>query len=128
FAANARSAEDSATPSGQAMAALALLRLEQLTGNRALRSRAGRLINAYAAGMKRSPAAYPTLLLAAQFYFGETPAPMAADPVRVTVTGAPAPVLPGQAVTVELRLTIAAGWHVGAAQAKTGDAIPVGVA
>src|SRR5439155_25816039 len=86
FAGNARSAEDGATPSGQAMAALALLRLEQLTGNRALRSRARRVIDAYAAGMKRSPAAFPTLLLAAELYFAETPRPVVADPVRLTVT------------------------------------------
>src|SRR5205823_1263502 len=89
--------------------------------------RARRVIDAYAAGMKRSPAAYPTLLLAAELYFAETPRPVVADPVRLTVTTAPAPALPGQRVTVGLRLTIATGWHVSAAQAKVADAIPARV-
>jgi hypothetical protein len=122
-------AEDNATPSGQSMAALALVQLARRTGDADARARAQRLLNTYTATMKRYPAAMPNMLLAAQEYFtpggdvrrqasGVSPAEGArsAAKVRVTLASAPSSVRAGQVFEVAVRLAIAAGWHVNAAK------------
>jgi uncharacterized protein YyaL (SSP411 family) len=121
-----RSAEDNATPSGQSMAALALVRLAHLTGNRELGRRARRVLDAYALPMKRTPAAFPTMLLATHLYLTEPAAAPAGqpDPVRLRVAAAPSPVLPGREATVALQVEVAPGWHINAAQPATADLIP----
>src|SRR5205823_1541737 len=91
-----------------------------------LRARAHRLLNAYAVGMKRAPAVYATMLLAADLYFSEPPR-QAADPVRAELASPPAPVRPRQTTMINVRLSIAPGWHVNAAQATSRDVIPARV-
>jgi uncharacterized protein YyaL (SSP411 family) len=112
------SAEDGATPSGQSMAALALLRLARLTGDAGMRSKAQRLLTVQATPMKRYPAAMPTMLLAARQYFtageGESPSPTGGRRVATALLGVPPRVDPGDLIPLRLRLTIAPGWHVNA--------------
>ncbi|MBI3910980.1 MAG: thioredoxin domain-containing protein, partial [Armatimonadetes bacterium] len=117
-----QSAEDGATPSGQSMAALALVRLSRLTGDPDLRAKARRLLDAHASSMKRYPAAMPMMLLAAHDYFAPddvlSTAAEKGEPVQVSLTGAPAAVRPGQTFVVTVRLAIQPGWHV---NARTAD-------
>jgi uncharacterized protein len=112
------SAEDGATPSGQSMAALALVRLARLTGDAGLRSKAQRLLSVQATPMKRYPAAMPTMLLATRLYFtadeGESPSPAGGRRVATELLGVPARVRPGEVIPLRLRLIIEPGWHVNA--------------
>ncbi|MFO0984310.1 MAG: thioredoxin domain-containing protein, partial [Planctomycetota bacterium] len=61
---------DGATPSGNSVATLALLRLHQLTGDVAMRTRAERTLKLYASALATSPRAFPQMLLAADFQLG----------------------------------------------------------
>ncbi len=109
------SAEDDATPSGQSMAALALVRLAQATGDVDLRAKARRILETYAAPMKAYPAALPNMLLAAHRYF--TPVEKAAqkaERVRVTLEDAPLSARPGEAFEATVRFVIPPGWHINA--------------
>ncbi len=112
-----KSAEDNATPSGSSMAALALLRLARITGDRELRVKAQRVLDTYASQMERYPAAMPNMLLAAEAYFtADTDSPAGpAGPVAIAVTSVPASVRPGQTFEVAVRLKIRSGWHIQAA-------------
>jgi hypothetical protein len=119
-----KSAEDGATPSGQSMAVLALVRLSRITGDREFRAKAQRVLNTYAAMMKRFPAAMPNMLLAAHAYFTpESAAPAVATKSRkqqrvtATLVGVPkGPIRPGQTFDVTVRLAIQPGWHINAAK------------
>jgi uncharacterized protein YyaL (SSP411 family) len=66
-----KSPEDGAIPSGNSMAALALVRLARITEDADLLRRAGRLLATHAAMMARAPAAFPQMLVAADFYLSE---------------------------------------------------------
>ncbi|HXW15895.1 MAG TPA: thioredoxin domain-containing protein, partial [Terriglobia bacterium] len=57
--------EDSDLPSGNAVAALDLMRLGSMTGSPALEQRAVQLVQAISGAVESSPAEYPALLLAA---------------------------------------------------------------
>src|SRR5207237_651703 len=83
------------------MAALALVRLARLTGNRDLSHRARRVLEAYALPMKRSPAAFPTMLLAAHLLLTEPAAAPAGlpDPVQLRLAAPSTPVFPGREAT-----------------------------
>jgi hypothetical protein len=120
-------AEDGATPSGQSMAALALVRLSRLTGNTELGAKARRLLTTHVTPMKRHPAAMPTMLLAAHQYFtpeGSAAAASAARRVVAELIGVPTRVRPGGLLPLRLRLTIAPGWHLNAGAARAGSARP----
>ncbi|NOZ21884.1 MAG: thioredoxin domain-containing protein [Planctomycetes bacterium] len=65
-----KSAHDGATPSGNAVAALALLRLAALTDDAALNETAVRTLRAFKVQMERSPAGYASLLAALDFHLG----------------------------------------------------------
>jgi hypothetical protein len=121
--ARATSAEDGATPSGQSMAAWALVYLGRATGDPALRERGARVLNTYAQEMKRYPDAVPNMLLAAFAHFDPTagaPSQVAADkPVTVTLEAAPKSARPGDELTLSVRLAIRSGWHVGASGADS---------
>jgi uncharacterized protein YyaL (SSP411 family) len=121
-----KSNEDGAIPSGNSMAALALVRLGQLAERSDYLEMAGRLLSSYAPAMRRAPAAFANMLLAADLYLevasggdverrsGQASGDrhLAPPEVRVTAraitTGAAAT---GQ-VRVEVRLEIPEGWHL----------------
>jgi uncharacterized protein YyaL (SSP411 family) len=122
-----KSNEDGAIPSGNSMAALALVRLARLTGRTEYRDRAGRLLSSYAEMMRRAPAAFPNMLLAADLYLEgatlEAPAERATRPARPasntehrtpsTDLGITASAAVGEnSVRLEVRLEIPAGWHI----------------
>jgi uncharacterized protein YyaL (SSP411 family) len=62
--------EDSDLPSGNAVAALDLMRLASMTGSPALEQRAVQLEQAISGAVELSPAEYPAMLLAADFELG----------------------------------------------------------
>jgi uncharacterized protein YyaL (SSP411 family) len=123
--------EDNATPSGQSMAALALVRLGKLTGARELRERGTALLTHYAGSMKRTPAAAAGMLLAAQAHFAPAAVPVGAggtppgallpaqkEKVTAALEGAPPTVKAGDTFVLRVKLTIAAGWHVNSDRPK----------
>src|SRR5262249_45519697 len=63
-----KSNEDGAIPSGNSMAALALVRLGRLIGRSDYLEKAGRLLASYSAVMQRAPAAFANMLMAADLY------------------------------------------------------------
>jgi uncharacterized protein len=114
-----KSNEDGAIPSGNSMAALALVRLARLTGRPDYQERAGRILSSYAEVMRRAPAAFANMLLAADEYNEGVgrPGTRAAGGSGVGATG-PTPSIDAHAtvfdrsVRIEVRLTIPEGWHL----------------
>ncbi len=77
-----KEAYDGATPSGNSVAAEALLRLGRLSGDGAIEALGRKTVEAFAVDVRRVPSAYPAMLCAADFLLG---------PVReVIVSGDPA--------------------------------------
>jgi uncharacterized protein YyaL (SSP411 family) len=128
-----KSNEDGAVPSGNSMAALALVRLAALTGNAGCREKAGRLLASYAEVMRRAPAAFANMLLAADLYqegvgrwvlgvgSGKDEPALAGlntqhltpnTSVRIEAHAAHA----DGRVRLEVRLEIPAGWHINSHQ------------
>jgi uncharacterized protein YyaL (SSP411 family) len=70
--ARTKDAHDNAIPSGNAMAATALLRLAELTGRADLRDRAARTLQLYQGLMASHPMAAGQMLLALDFHLGPT--------------------------------------------------------
>ncbi len=68
--ARAKPSYDGATPSGNSMAALWLLRLGHLTADRALEDLGRRTLEAFAANIERAPFGFPQLLIAWDFALG----------------------------------------------------------
>jgi uncharacterized protein YyaL (SSP411 family) len=119
-----KSPEDNAIPSGNSMAALALVRLATIGDDDAMRERAGRLLESHAAAMRRMSQAFPQMLVAADLYlekFGGTMGGRAAGGRRAAepvvqarlLVGAEAPA-PGETFPAAVWLWIAPGWHVNA--------------
>jgi uncharacterized protein YyaL (SSP411 family) len=113
----AKKAEDGAIPSGNSMAAIALLRLGRLTGEPEPIERAERILNYYARWMEQAPAAFPNMLVAADLFLSvgaPSAAAIAAGGGHVTLEAeAPsAPVHPGASAVVRIRLRVEEGWHI----------------
>ena len=68
--ARSKDPQDSSTPSGNAMAVLALLRLAKLTGQSDLEEKAVRTLQLFRRQMARMPMAFGQMLIAADFYLG----------------------------------------------------------
>ena len=68
----AKDVRDSATPSGNSLAALVLLRLGRLTGEERLEALGRRTLDASAAAATQEPFGYPQLLIAWDFALGPT--------------------------------------------------------
>jgi hypothetical protein len=135
-----KSNEDGAIPSGNSMAALALVRLGQLAERPGYTEKARRVIASYAEVMRRAPAAFANMLLAADLLLEgigsdaergrrgdaeslESPRPRVpasprpdAPQVRVETDVTTAEVRAGGRVRVEVRLTIPEGWHLNSHQ------------
>lgn len=62
-----KDAYDGATPSGNSVAALNLLRLSEFTGDRKLREKAEAIFNAFGNLLERAPALYPQMMEAIDF-------------------------------------------------------------
>jgi len=63
---------DGAVPSGNSVAALALLKLGRLTGNQTFTKRGTRTLEAFSAQLEKSPAYSTAMLTALDFYLGPT--------------------------------------------------------
>jgi uncharacterized protein YyaL (SSP411 family) len=74
-----KSAQDGATPSGNALMAVVLLRLAALLDRPEWREAAGRTVQAHAASLAQIPGAHHRMLLAVDWLTG--------DPVEVAITG-----------------------------------------
>lgn len=61
---------DGATPSGNSIATLVLLRLGRLTADQALEARGRQALDAFAASVERAPFGYPQMLIAWDFSLG----------------------------------------------------------
>ncbi len=120
---------DQAIPSGNAMAALALVRLADLTGEERYSEAAGRTLRAFSAAMRNAPTSTGMMLLATAHYLnlaGDAAevAPVAVEaepdartqrgPVTVAAWASRRTAEPGGEVAVALRITIADGWHINA--------------
>jgi uncharacterized protein YyaL (SSP411 family) len=70
--ARSKDPHDNATPSGNAMAVTALLRVGKLTGNTELLAKAEQTLRLFRNLMSRSPAAAGQMLIALDFYLGPT--------------------------------------------------------
>jgi hypothetical protein len=124
-----KSNEDGAIPSGNSMAALALIRLAALADRPDYREKAGRLFASYAEMLRRAPAAFANMLLAADLYqegvgcsvldvgsdsdrsadAGPNPQhPTPNPPLRIEAGGA----LVDGRMHIEVRLVIPEGWHI----------------
>lgn len=107
--------QDGATPSGNSVAAQALIRAAQITGDESYRQRAGRLLSLAAPQMTEMPAGFPNMLVAADEYLRLWPEGVripGADAVEVEVFVSTTSVRPGERFWIGVRLTVAEGYHV----------------
>ena len=119
-----KGARDSALPSGNAVAAHALLDLAELTDQVRYRNRAAQILHAFGGGMRAQPSASVHLAAAAERYLRSealrVPLPAAAEGVlgdslvamRVEMPQ-PLPVA-GETFAVAVHLSIRPGWHLNA--------------
>lgn len=107
-------------PSGNGVAAMALLRLGKLTGDEKYAQSAKRTLNALADLMARSPGASDTLILATATLLDET-APMVTSnadvrneeaPVTIELYASRLSLQPGEKLEVAVKLTMDEGWHL----------------
>jgi len=122
-----RSLQDGATPSGNSLAALALIRAARLTGGSRFRERAARLLAGLAGQMAELPAAFPNALVASGEYLAEWPEgirPPGAERVGIEGFLSHAAVPPGGRFRLAVRLTLAPGTHVNAAEPLQDMLIP----
>lgn len=115
-----KEAHDNATPSGNGIAALALTRLAEFSGDPAWRREARRTVDAFQPLIRQTPSALPTLLLAHELLG----APSTARAEIVTVRTAPLTARRGDTVRATVRIHIASGWHINASRTASPDLIP----
>jgi uncharacterized protein YyaL (SSP411 family) len=109
-----KSAQDSAIPSGNGMAALAQAELSQRTGESGYRERAERTIIASMPQVEQMPSAFATMLCALDALLHASPPAQPGQDGKVAVEARPpsAPVRPGETFRVGVRLSIPAGLHL----------------
>ena len=108
---------DNATPGGNSVMAHALLEMSQATGDPAYRQRAQRIIAAFAGLLQGSPRAAVHMVHALGRSVWPKPAVVATSAEQVRLSASAGPVKLGRdgapaEVVLEVRLTIAPGWHV----------------
>ncbi|MCW8131647.1 MAG: DUF255 domain-containing protein [Planctomycetota bacterium] len=123
---------DNATPSGNGIAAQALVRLAKATGERAYAERAGRLFAAFHTLLDLAPVQVESMLLALEWHLDATgakdaPAPKPKDQAKVQRGPVIAELLvgldklpAGGRLPVAVRLTIDEGYHIQANADKKG--------
>jgi uncharacterized protein len=127
--ARAKGAQDSAIPSGNGMAALALAWLAHLTDEADYRDRAARTLAAHRDSMEQYPAAFATMLHALDvLQHGPDGARAGEASVQVAVQGPGQPVRGGQSFRVAVTLQVPEGWHVNSHRPGQDYLIPTSVA
>lgn len=113
--ARAKSPQDGATPSGNSMAALALIRAAKLTGEDRYRLRASQVLAGAVPQMREMPAGFPNMLVAAGEYLEEWKMGIqvpGSDAVRVEAFLSHSSVRPGERFWIGVRLRITEGYHL----------------
>lgn len=116
---------DGATPSGNGIAALVLVRLAAATGEARYREAARATLETFSAAMRNAPTSTESLLLATGEYLalvGEPEAPAAATeppdarvargPVAVEAWASARLARPGEGLRIAVRISIAEGWQI----------------
>ena len=127
-----KSAQDSALPAGNAVAAHALLDLAESTGEAHYRIRAAQILHAFGGGMRAQPGASVALAAAAERYIRSpplrVPLPVAQGAktdslvgMRLELSGWP---VVGETFAVAVHLDIRAGWHINANPAAGDMLVP----
>ena len=127
-----KGAQDSALPSGNAVAAHALLDLAELTGEVRYRNRAVQILHAFGGGMRAQPSASVHLAAAAERYLRSASVrvslPAVAEVVMVDslvgirVELTTSPLIAGETFAVTVHLTVREGWHINA-NPPSGDSL-----
>jgi hypothetical protein len=109
-----RSPLDQASPSGNAMAALALLQLGQITGKNSYLCAGERTVEAFAGIMRRAPRATETLIVATDRLLGCARVRAPAEEPIVSLHARPKPAFskPGGTARYDVVLHVAPDWHV----------------
>jgi len=110
--------QDGATPSGNSLAVLALIRAARVAGEERYRARATRLLTLAAPQMAELAAAFPNWLVAADEFLKEWPEGIripGADAVDVQVLLSQGSVAPGETFWIGVRLKVAEGFHINSA-------------
>ncbi len=116
-----KDALDNATPSGNGVAALALAKLAEMTGDAKWRGEAQKTVEAFQPLLERQPSALPTLLISYQAIGANT---AAKAPAVVQLQAAALSAHSGDTVTATLHLRIDKGWHVNANKPSENYLIP----
>ncbi len=124
-----RDLQDDASPSANALAALALRRALEITGEDRWGNRLRGLLTAAAARVKDHPAAYPSLLIAGDEYLSMTKdviRPAGGGAVKLVPLISQAGAGAGERIWVGLRVTIRDGFHLaaGAQDRSAGGRVP----
>ena len=116
-----KNAADNATPSANAMAVRGLFHLARITGESTYENAARRAVAVFAPHIERNPAWFSTMLTALVEHESLAPKPgnetvaasaTAADSVLALAPVAPLSARAGETLTITLRATITAGYHV----------------
>src|SRR5439155_3099081 len=118
--------QDSAIPSGNAMAAMALARLARLTGEAGYRERATRLLAAALPQVEQFPSAFATMLTALDTLLFES-APPAGSSLSLELDVPGEPVRAGDTFRMTARLRLPDGWHVNAIEPSEAYLVPARV-
>jgi hypothetical protein len=115
---------DQATPSGNGVAARALIRLAGLTGEEEYLKTAHATLNAFLGVMQSMPQAASGMILAAAMLLERKSAPIApAQPVMVSVSPSTISAARGGTADITVRIEIAKGYHINSHE-SAGDLIP----
>lgn len=122
-----KSFQDGATPSGNSMAALALIRAARITGEAGYREQASAVLGMTAPQMAEMAAAFPNMLVAADEYlqtWKEAIRVPGADAVSLTGYLSHTAVRPGERIWIAVRAEIKDGFHINSWQPTQGYLVP----
>jgi uncharacterized protein YyaL (SSP411 family) len=122
-----KSFQDGATPSGNSMAALALIRAGRITGEAGYREQASAVLGMTAPQMAEMAAAFPNMLVAADEYlqtWKEAIRVPGADAVSLTGYLSQTAVRPGERIWIAVRAEIKDGFHINSWQPTQGYLVP----
>jgi uncharacterized protein len=125
--ARTKSLQDNATPSGNSMAVLALIRAARITGEERYRQRAAAVLSATAPQMAELGAAFPNMLVAADEYLRSWPEGVrvpGADAIDVEAFVSHSSVQPGGRFWLGLRVQVKEGYHLNSHEPRQPYLIP----
>jgi len=129
--ARAKSPQDGATPSGNSMAAVALIRAARVSGVDRYRERAARVLALAAPQMDEMPAGFPNMLVAADEFLREWTGGIqipGADAVEVEAFLSHSSVAPGGRFWIGIRLLVKEGYHLNSRRPRQEYLIPTQLA